>query len=565
MARTQERAGRGRGVLDPALLVISVVLAALIAVVTVEVAVSESRPVWVNLLFPATAAVYATAGILAWRRRPTNRFGALLVVGSLIWVAASCNNVDARLLVAVGLVTATVSVAFVIHLLLAFPSGVLGGPVPRTIVAAIYGVCTVLQAPLYLFGSAPPPWDVLMVAERPDLADFGYDVQRFTGSVVVVAAGVVLIRRMRRASPEQRRVLLPLVTYGILAAALIPVTANWLGPAVGAIPLVVTQVALLAGVPLAFFLSLQRGAFRPAPGVEQLVGWLGRDDETRPALAEALAGTLGDPSMRLHLDGTPAATTPGRGLVEVELGGRRVGAISYDATLIHDPEQVRQAGQVVALAIDRERLTASLRSSRARIAQAGDAERRRIAADLHDGVQANLVMLSLRAYALGEDPAADAEVRAISTELRAGIDEAADRLRRLVHGVMPALLIERGLHAAVEDLVDRSPVPATLTVTGSDGDLPDHVQSTAYFFVAEGLTNAVKHAAAGQVEVRIERTPATLLVDVRDDGVGGAATTGGGMGLHSMADRIDVLGGSLVVDSPPSGGTRLTAELPCEF
>ncbi len=564
MARKPERARRSPGVLDPALLVISVVLAALIAVVTVLVATSASRPVWVNLLFPATAAVYAAAGILAWRRRPANGFGALLVVGSLIWVAASCSNVDARPLVAVGLITATLSVAFVIHLLLAFPSGVLGGPVPRTIVAAIYGVCTVLQAPLYLFRTAPPPWDVLIVAERPDLADLGYDVQRLTGSAVVIAAGVLLVRRMWRASPEQRRVLLPLVAYGILAALLIPVTANWLGPAVGAIPLVVTQVALLAGVPLAFFLSLQRGAFRPAPGVEQLVGWLGRDDETRPALAEALAGTLGDPSMRLHFDGTPALTTPGRGLVEVELGGRRVGSISYDATLIHEPEQVRQAGQVVALAIDRDRLTASLRSSRARIVQAGDAERRRIAADLHDGLQANLVMLSLQAYELGESPAADAEVRATADELRAGIDDAADRLRRLVHGVMPALLIERGLYAAVEDLLDRSPVTATLRVVGSDGEMPEHVQSTAYFLVAEGLANAVKHATASRVEVRIERTPTTLKVDVSDDGVGSAVAKDGGMGLHSLTDRVDVLGGRLVVDSPPSGGTRLAAELPCE-
>ena len=563
MANNPERARRSPGVLNPALLALSVALAALIAVVTVLVATSASRPVWVNLLFPATAAVYGAAGILAWRRRPANGFGALLVIGALIWVAASCYNVDSRLLVAVGLVTATVSVAFVVHLLLAFPSGVLGGTLPRAVAAAAYIVMTVLQAPLYLFSAPPPPWDVLTVAERPDLVELGHDVQRVGAYAVVIAADLIMVRRMSRATPEQRRVLLPLVAYGSVAVLLIPVTASWLGPIFGPNPLVVTQVALLAGVPLAFLHSLQRGAFRPASGVEQLVGWLGRDDETRPALAEALAGTLGDPSMRLHLDGTPDVATPGRGLVEVELGGRRVGAISFDATLIHDPEQVRQAGRVVALAVDRERLTASLRSSRARIVQVGDAERRRIAADLHDGLQANLVMLSLQAYELGANPAADAEVRATAVELRAGIDEAADRLRRLVHGVMPALLIERGLYAAVEDLVDRSPVPAELRVTGSDRDLPEHVQSTAYFLVAEGLANAVKHATASRVDVRIERAPATLLVDVSDDGVGSAVAKDDGMGLHSLADRVDVLGGRLVVDSPPHGGTRLTAELPC--
>ena len=407
MARKPERARRSPGVLDPALLVISVVLAALIAVVTVLVATSASRPVWVNLLFPATAAVYAAAGILAWRRRPANGFGALLVVGSLIWVAASCSNVDARPLVAVGLITATLSVAFVIHLLLAFPSGVLGGPVPRTIVAAIYGVCTVLQAPLYLFRTAPPPWNVLIVAERPNLADLGYDVQRLTGSAVVIAAGVLLVRRMWRASPEQRRVLLPLVAYGILAALLIPVTANWLGPAVRAIPLVVTQVALLAGVPLAFFLSLQRGASGPprcrtagglaGPGRRDPSG-AGRGPRRHargPVHAVALRRHAGSDHTGSRSRGGRARRPPGR----VHLVRRHA-----------DPRARTGApgGQVVALAIDRDRLTASLRSSRARIVQAGDAERRRIAADLHDGLQANLVMLSLQAYELGESPAADA-------------------------------------------------------------------------------------------------------------------------------------------------------------
>jgi signal transduction histidine kinase len=126
---------------------------------------------------------------------------------------------------------------------------------------------------------------------------------------------------------------------------------------------------------------------------------------------------------------------------------------------------------------------------------------------------------------------------------------------------MPAPLIERGLGAAAEDLADRMPLP-TLVDIGVDGDLPDAVSATAYFVVAEGLANAIKHAQASELGIRITRDQDILLVEVRDDGVGGAAP-GHGMGLRSLADRVDVLGGRLLVTSQAGLGTSLRAELPC--
>jgi signal transduction histidine kinase len=258
-----------------------------------------------------------------------------------------------------------------------------------------------------------------------------------------------------------------------------------------------------------------------------------------------------------------------RATVEIDVDGRRVGAIIYDATLIADPELVRTAGRVIAIEVDRTGLTAellasqdALRQSRARIVEAGDRERRRIAQDLHDGLQVRLVLLALDAQRLAEHPNDAGTTREAATSLRAGIDAAAAELRQLVHAVMPALLIERGLAAAAEDLCDRMPVPTRLDLHLDDGALPEALESTAYFVVAEGLANALKHSGGREFNVRLAQIEGSLIVEVRDDGLGGASV-GRGAGLRGLADRVDVLGGRLRIDSPQGGGTHLVAELPC--
>jgi signal transduction histidine kinase len=259
----------------------------------------------------------------------------------------------------------------------------------------------------------------------------------------------------------------------------------------------------------------------------------------------------------------------GRGAVEVESGGERIGAIIYDAELITEPEPVREAGRVIALALERERLTAellasheALRESRARIASAADRERRRIAQDLHDGLQGKLVVLAHRAGRIADRPAVAAPVADELRALRTGLEDMSDEVRRLVQGVMPALLIERGLCAACEDLADRVPLPIRLELPDEMDALPAEVESTSYFVVAEALTNAVKHSHARELAVRLAMINGRLAIDVADDGVGGASVRGEG-GLHGIEDRLDVLGGSLLVESPQGRGTRMHAEVPC--
>jgi signal transduction histidine kinase len=127
---------------------------------------------------------------------------------------------------------------------------------------------------------------------------------------------------------------------------------------------------------------------------------------------------------------------------------------------------------------------------------------------------------------------------------------------------MPALLVERGLYAATEDLVALTPLPTDLLLEGSDADLPDTVKSAAYFVVAEGLANALKHSGAVRMSVGLDRVDGILRIVVADNGIGGAVATGGA-GLRGLADRIDGLGGRLLIDSPPAKGTRIVAEVPC--
>ena len=364
--------------------------------------------------------------------------------------------------------------------------------------------------------------------------------------------------------------LAPLSLYGIAAVLVIPL-GSLLGEVIGdPVARAAVQLFTLAGVPVAFAVAVSRGGFARTGEIEELGARLGEEAGGRPALTDALAQALGDPSVELlfrvpgeegwvssaGVAALPPAASAGRGVVEVELGGEAIGAIVYDATLLTRPEEIREAAGVVALALDRERLTVELRASRARLVETSDAERRRIARDLHDGLQSRLVLLAVQAAVAGEQ----------ADELRSGLETAIDELRALVNGVMPAELTERGLPAAVEALADRMPVAVALDLRPLDRRLPPAVETTGWFVVSEGLVNAVKHARADAIAVTLASLPGErLLVEVRDDGAGGAAVdrAGAGHGMRSIADRVEALGGSLRIDSPTGGGTRLTVELPC--
>jgi signal transduction histidine kinase len=596
-ARSRPRASRARwrpggAVFLPAIVGLATLGVAFAFVESALLAESPFRPHWVLYLFPGYALIYVLTGTFAWLRRPSNAMGALIVAGAFVWFAAGLANTTHPALIAAGLITATVPLAVIVHLLHAFPSGRLRGRASRITVAVAYLVVSVLQAPIYLFGQGEAgPTTVLEIADDHTVAHLGRYLQAAVGAAVMVATAAILLARLRQIEPRRRRVLGPLMVYGVLAVLFVPVSSfvveTWL-PQMG-IELAFAQLTVMAGVPVAFVAVVLSGGFATSGGVQELGAMLG-SESGRPALRSALREVLGDPSLELLFrvgepprfvdrdgievplpprgdgagpaaDGAPGPPDggDGRALVEVRHGERLVGAIVYDATLIADRPLVADAARVTALAIDHERLTVDLlasreglRVSRARLVEATDAERRRIARDLHDGLQMRLVLLAM----LADRPGAGEETLA---ELKAGLGEAIDELRELVRGVVPAALTERGLYAAAEELTDRMPIPVEIEFD-QPGALPIGVETAGYFVVSEAFQNAIKHSGAEELRLSITRPAGALRIEVVDDGVGGASLDGG---LRGIADRVDALAGEMTLESPPGGGTRILVEVPC--
>ena len=296
---------------------------------------------------------------------------------------------------------------------------------------------------------------------------------------------------------------------------------------------------------------------------------------------EMLAESLGDrtlsiaywlPDRRTFVDeaGRPVdlpEQDSGRAWTAVERDGVRVAAIVHDAALDTGPELVQAAAAAAALALDNERLKADLRArveelrvSRVRIVEAADAARRRLERDLHDGAQQQLVSLALDLRLLKSrvrDTDAEPLVDGLAEKLAVALAE----LRELARGIHPAILTDRGLGPAIEALANRVPVSVEHEVV-VDEHVSGAIEAAAYFVVAEALTNVVKYSGAGKARVSVRRDRDAVIVLVDDDGVGGARI-GAGTGLRGLQDRLAALDGTLSVDSPAGGGTRLRARIPC--
>jgi signal transduction histidine kinase len=214
---------------------------------------------------------------------------------------------------------------------------------------------------------------------------------------------------------------------------------------------------------------------------------------------------------------------------------------------------------LIATAVSNATTQAELLASRARIVTAGDAARQRVARDLHDGAQQRLVstVMSLQMADLRFDQDQAAARRLLREALGHARDGLID-LRELAAGVHPSILTNRGLHAAVDALAQRSTCPVEVDVP--DAHYPPHIEAAAYFVIAEALTNVAKHAQASRASVRVAACDGGLAIDVEDDGTGGADFRGGG--LLGLKDRVEAVAGGLQLDSPPGQGTHLHATLP---
>ena len=305
-----------------------------------------------------------------------------------------------------------------------------------------------------------------------------------------------------------------------------------------------------------------------------------RHDRAEPEeVAEALRAAMRDPTLELRFvlqrdeppvdeRGRPAtAIDRGRERVPVLRGGMTLGEVVWSPRSDADRALLRAVVDAASVAIEMARLRVELRQrldevdeSRARIAAVADEERRRLERDLHDGAQQRLVSIGLALrHAQHELAGHTDEARRTLDGAVVEVSAAIEELRTLAHGLRPALL-QAGLGPALRELASRSPVPVVVSAT-SDRFPPD-VETAAYFVACEGLTNAVKHARAGEVRLDVVRQDSTLVVSVADNGVGGASV-GRGSGLTGLSDRVAARGGRLLVESVRGRGTTLSAELPC--
>jgi signal transduction histidine kinase len=401
-----------------------------------------------------------------------------------------------------------------------------------------------------------------------------------------VTLGVLarLVQRWRDASAPLRRAVTPVfLAGGALMLALAALLSVGLFERFGdniTMELFYACAIAFGLVPYVFLVGLVRGRWLRGRGLGALIRWLGQPHQAG-ALREELGRALGDPSVELaywlpeskqHVDaeGRPVELPPpggARAVTEVERDGRRIAAIVHDPALLDDPDLVRAAGAAAALGLENERLDAELRAkveelstSRARIVESGYAARRRLERDLHDGAQQRLVSLALRLRMLRSRVKDEPEVVQELDSARGELDQALDELRELARGIHPSVLSDRGLDAALDGLARRAPLPVELGETPSER-LPDRVESAAYFVVAEALTNVAKYAHATHASVNIRRHDGQVLVEVSDDGVGGADPATGS-GLRGLLDRVSAVGGRLEVDSRPGEGTTIRASIP---
>jgi signal transduction histidine kinase len=290
------------------------------------------------------------------------------------------------------------------------------------------------------------------------------------------------------------------------------------------------------------------------------------------ALQAALGRALGDPDLVLvHAapDGTLPEPDDRRSVAPVERDGRQFAALVYDALLDDDPELVQAVVAAAAIALENERLQiesqarlAELQASRERIVAAGDAERRRLERNLHDGAQQRLVAVALQlrliqAHIRGDPSSAEAMITSAGDELAQSLGE----LRELARGIHPAVL-DQGIAPALNSLAARSTVPTAVTCDVRER-LPQQVELGMYFVACEALANVAKYAQATAAAVSVARTGRGVAIEIADDGVGGADADGGS-GLRGLADRVEALGGHLLVTSPAGAGTVVTADLPYE-
>jgi signal transduction histidine kinase len=526
---------------------------------------------------------YVLAGVVAWWRRPESHFGPLLIAAGFTFFLSSISTANSAAGYTIGIAFDLLPAVLFLHVFLAFPTGRLESRFERGLVAVGYFVALGLQLvgmALGGFGSD----NLLQLTSDPETAETLLRVQLIVLAACALVGIGVLAARRRTSGPPLRRSLVLIVdsfALGLLMIAFLLLS--------GALGLVEGQHAfenirrttffVIGLAPFAFLAGLLDARLARTSVGELFVEL--RTDPPPAELRDALARALRDPSLELvywlpefdsyaDLDSrgvTLPSEASGRATTLIDVDGVRVAALIHDPLLLDEPELLDAVTAAAAIALENARLHVELRArleelagSRARVLEAGQKERRQLERNLHDGAQQRLIALSLELKSLegrlGDDPDARRQLEEAQREISMSLEE----LRALAHGIHPAVLTGHGLAVALEQVAARAPVPVRLTVD-VEQRLPEPVEVAAFYVVTESLANVAKHAQATSARVEVDRAADELVVEVVDDGVGGADSERGS-GLRGLADRVEALGGRLRVWAPRGGGTRVRAEIP---
>jgi len=490
-------------------------------------------------------------GLAGWSRRPQSGVGPLLALAGFAWFCGTLAGSRIGVVAAVGAALLFLHRGPLCHAIIGYPS--------RPGMVAVVG-CYVYAAVVPLAGS-----DVVTIG------------------VAVAVLAVTVWGYARAVGPDRRARVTAVAAAAVLAIPLVGGSLARLraaGPGGGpAVPLWGYEAALVV-IAVGFLADLLWGRWTQA-AVTKLVVDLGGDAETG-TLRARLGHALGDRSLvigywlseaagyvdeRGNAVELPAAGS-GRAVTVVEQDGERVAALVHDAAVLDDPGLADSVALAARIALSNARLQAEVRgqvaeleASGRRILQAGDAQRRRLREQLQAGAgrrltgAGELLDLAVAEARVCAGAGAAEGLAAASEELA----EAQADLEKLAAGIHPALLTEQGLGPALASLAQQAPVHVQLIPPSRR--LPAAIETAVYFVCSEALANVAKHARATWVDVRVQAERDVVTVLIADDGTGGADPSAGS-GLKGVADRVEALGGRLVVESPAGGGTRLLAEVP---
>ena len=525
------------------------------------------------------------SGLVTSFARPAGRVGDLAVVAGFLWFAPFWAGWKGGppLVLSLGMLATGLAFPVLVHLVLAYPTGQLRSKGARALVVAVYSEAVLSALGRALFRDPffdPNCWDnctdnVFLVHSLPRVARAIEDADVWFTAAAAAALAMTCISRLATASALARRTLWPVVAGGIaLAAATVAHSVTLLqtpreDPSDTAFMSIfflgcAAVIVVALGLPWAVVRArVQRRS------VARVVADLG---EAPPpgSLESALARAIGDPELRVaywlpaserYVDGRgrpvgePAASS-GRAVTPLVRDGRRVAVVAHAAGVA---ELEREIGAAVRLALENERLQAEvlaqlhdLRVSRTRIVETGDAERRRLERDLHDGAQQRLLALSydLRVARGAAEAEGDHETASVLAGAMSDAQAALGDLRELAHGIHPAILTDAGLDPALATLADGAPLAVEIGETVGER-YPAPVETTAYLVVAEAIDDAARRGAS-YATVSAPRRGERLVVTVEDDGSGRTSTM-----IH-LADRVGAIGGRLEVKP-----RALRAELPC--